>query len=117
MIAMLVDEIAQHPPRLFLVALAAEPTATPRDLFPREQTQFVAHVERDPRLLMMTKPDEVCAEVFDQPHFLANEITGHRGGQTGMIFMTRRAPNQEPLTIQLERTILHKLKGANPETF
>ena len=45
MIAMLIDQVAQHAPRLFFVNLAAETAATPRNLFPNKQTQFVAQLE------------------------------------------------------------------------
>src|SRR5690349_24865352 len=72
MIAMLIDEIAQHAARLFLVAFAAEAAATPRNLLPHEQAQLVAHFEHRARLLVMAEPDEVSAEIFDQPHLLAD---------------------------------------------
>src|SRR6185369_13382775 len=114
---MLIDHVAQHAARLFLVAVAAEAAATPRNLFPNEQAQLVAQIENRARLLKMAKTDEVCAEVFDQLHLFAHEILGHGRAEAGVIFMTLRAANQQSLAVEFEWSVLDELKRAHAKLF
>src|SRR5215212_4752413 len=116
MIAMLVDQVAQHTPRLLLVTLAAQSAATPGNLFPHQQTQLIAHIEDHARLLVMPETNEVCAHVFYQTHLASHEILSHCGCETGMIFVTLRAANQQALAVQFEWTTLYEFKRAQAET-
>src|SRR5215216_6138202 len=117
MVAMLIDHIAQHASRLLLVTFTAEAAATPRDLFPHEQTEFVAQVEDRARLLEMSESDKVCAEVLYQPHLFAHEIVCHRRSHAGVILVTLRAANQQPLTIEFEWSAFDELERTQAETF
>src|SRR6185295_14800837 len=114
---MLIDQVAQHAARLFLVALATEPATTPRNLFPYEQPELVAQIENRARLLKVSETDEVCAEIFDQLHLFAHELFGHRRGDAGVIFMTLGAANQQSLTVEFEWPVFDELKRTNPKPF
>ena len=72
MIRVLVDHVAQHASSLLLIALTAKSAAAPGDLFPRQQTQFVTHIEYDARLLMMAQANEVGPKILNQPHLPTN---------------------------------------------
>ena len=54
MIMMLDDHISKHPTGLFFVDIASKTAPTPRNFFPYQNAQFVAKVQNDFRLLVMS---------------------------------------------------------------
>ena len=109
-VAVLVDHVAEHAPRLLLVALATHAAAAPRDLFPNQQAQLIALIEHDARLLVMRETDEIRAHLLDHRHLFADKVLRHRGRQAGVILVAVCASEQQPLTVQLERTVVQRIR-------
>ena len=101
-VVVLVDHVRQHALRILLKGLAADPRATPRNLFPHHQAKFVAQFEHQPVLLVVGEPDKIRAHIADHPHLFTHLVVAHCCGHAGVVGMPLRAPEQHPLAIQFE---------------
>ncbi|MNC20894.1 hypothetical protein D3C75_688610 [compost metagenome] len=63
----------------------------------------------------MPQPDKVGAHFLHQLHFGADHLIGHCRPYPGMVLMALGAVQEKPLPVQQERSLLHKLKMADPE--
>ena len=87
MIVMLVNQMREHVAALLLVSIAADAAATPRNFLPHQQAEFVAELQHQRRLLVMTKPNKIRTHVFDFLKRLAHDRIGHRSSNARVIFV------------------------------
>ena len=112
MVAMLVDHVAQHAPRLLAILLAAHAAAAPGNLFPHHDAELVAacsSASREP--LIVPQADEIAAHLLDHPHLLADQVFGHGRRQPGVVLVPLRAAQEQPLTVELERAVLRETRN------
>ena len=112
MMAMLANHGGEHTPGLLTVALASQASPAPWYFFPDEQSERVAQIQHQVRLLVMAKSDEIGSHVLDLLQFVACLDFGHGSPYPSMVLMTVSTPEQQSFTIQEERAILAKLKRA-----
>ena len=115
MIAVLIDQGAQHVESLLLIAAAAHSAAAPRDLLPHQQPERVAALQHDARLLIVAEAHEVAAHVLDHLHFPPDQVFRHRGGESGVVLVALGAADQQTLAVQLEGAVLHEFVPAQAE--
>src|SRR5438876_469197 len=112
MVIVLADHIGQHPFRLLLIDGTAEPTPAPGYFLPDEDTQAVAEMKDDWRLLIVRQTDIVDAHFFHLDHLATHPFFSHRCSQTGMVLMTMRTPDEQTFTVEQERTMVGKCEVA-----
>ena len=115
MVVVLFDHVGEHVLGVLLECLVPDARTAPWHLFPDHQTEFVAQVEDNPVLLVVSKPNKIRAHLADQLHLLSNEVITHRSGETGMIGMALRAAKENTLAIELEWAMLDELEMADPK--
>src|SRR5690606_35742728 len=109
-IIMLFDHIGQHPTGLCLVYFTAQSTAAPGNFLPYQYTQAIARFQDDTRLLVMPKADEIDTHVFHHPHLVPDHVFRHCRAYASMVFMTMRTPEQQSLTIEIERALFREFE-------
>lgn len=117
MVVVPIDQVSQHILCLLLKRLTSYFRTTPWNLFSHHQAKLIAKIEDQPILLVVAKTDEVCPHLPDELHLLPHQVVAHRGCHLNMIRMALRATQQEPPSVQLERTMLDKLNMANTKSF
>jgi len=60
-------------------------------------------------LLIVGEADEVRAHIFDEVHFLSDQVVGHGGGVSGVVFVAVGSAEQEALAVELEGAVLDPL--------
>src|SRR5580704_7715114 len=109
MVVVLGDHVAEHAARHLLEDVVADPSATPGDLFPDEDSEPVAVIENAARLLIVGETDEVRAHFLDEVHLLIDEVVGHGGCVACMVFVAMSSAEEESLAVELEGAVLDPL--------
>ena len=58
----------------------------------------------------MTEPEEIDPHLLHHGHFLPHHLLSHGRSHPCMVFMPVGAPEEQPLTIQVKRTVLLKVE-------
>ncbi len=116
MVVVLADHIAERAAAHLFEDLAAYSGAAPLDLFPDEDSEAVAEVEDAARLLVVREADEVDASILDELHLLVDQVVGHGGGISSVVFVAVGSAEQQALAVEFEGAVLDPLGVSQSRT-
>ncbi len=115
MVVVLLDHVAQRPAAHLLEDVVADAAAAPGNLLPHEDAESIAELKHATRLLVVGEANEVGSHLFDELHLLLDEVIGHPGRVTGVVFVAMGSAKEKAFAIKLERSMLDPLGMTYPE--
>ena len=88
MVPVLSNHIGHHAVSLIFITFATYSAPTPGNFFPNQNSQTIAEIQANTRLLVMPQTDKICSHVFYHNHFFADLLFGHGRANSGVVFVT-----------------------------
>jgi len=113
MVIVLHNHGTQSAARHLFEGVVADATAAPGNLLPDEDAETVAEFQYPPRLLVVSKTNEVRAHLLDEVHLLLDQVVRHCCGVACVIFMAVRSAEKQPFAVELEGSVVDPFRMTN----